>query len=165
MPNVGAVEVGGTLLPAPTSIVSSKIHGANSFGIDIPLTGNGAVECRSGGAGGNHQIVLNFAKPVTSTGASMTKGVGTVSSYSVNGSQVTINFTEVANAQDIFVTLFNVGDGTNANDITVPMGVLLGDVNGNGVLSNADVTLVKARRQVVAVWAQPISRRMSTRTE
>jgi len=145
VPDVGAVEVGGTLLPAPSTVSSVKTHGATPFGIDLPLTDRG-IECRSGGAGGNHQIILNFATPVGFSGVSVTKGVGNVSSYSINGSQVTINLTGVANAQEIFTTLFNVNDGSvNANDITVRMGVLLGDVNGSGVVSSGDTNLCKAQ--------------------
>jgi predicted outer membrane repeat protein len=142
-PDVGAVEVGGTLLPAPASVASVKTHGTTDFSISLPLTGNGAVECRTGGAGGNHRIVLNFASPVTLSGASVTKGIGSVSSIDVNGSQVTVDLTGVANAQYIFLTLFDVSDETNSNDITVPMGVLLGDVNGSRRTDAGDVTAVR----------------------
>jgi hypothetical protein len=87
---------------------------------------------------------LNFPNPVTLSGASVSNGTGSVSSYSVTGSQVTINLTGVANAQHIFTTLLNVSDGTaNANDITVPMGVLLGDVNGSARVDAADVSSVR----------------------
>ena len=42
-----------------TSIVSRKIHGnAGPFNIDLPLTGNPGIECRSGGSGGDHQYSL-----------------------------------------------------------------------------------------------------------
>jgi hypothetical protein len=58
---------------------------------------------------------------------------------------VTVPLTNVANQQRIVVTLFSVSDGININDVTIPMGVLLGDVNGNGVVSNTDVSLVKAQ--------------------
>jgi hypothetical protein len=148
-PDVGAVEVGGSLLPAPTSIVSMKTHGATSFGINLPLTGNGAVECRSGGANGTHQIVLSFASPVTLTSASITKGIGNVSSIDVNGSQVTVNLTGVANAQNIFTTLFDVSDGTNSNDITIPVGLLLGDTTGNGTVNSSDISQTKGQSGTV----------------
>ena len=46
-----------------------------------------------------------------------------------SGNVVTIPLTNVANAQTINVTLNNVNGSTN---VTIPMGVLIGDVNGNG---------------------------------
>jgi predicted outer membrane repeat protein len=149
-PDVGAVEVGGTLLPASTSVVSNKTHGAMAFGIPLPLTGNGAVECRSGGAAGDHQLVLSFAAPVTVTGAGVTKGMGNVSSVGINGSQVIVNLTGVANAQNIFTTLFDVSDGTNSNDITIPVGLLLGDTTGNGTVNSSDISQTKGQSGTVA---------------
>jgi hypothetical protein len=66
-----------------------------------------------------------------------------VSSFSVNGSQVTVNLTGVANVQRITVTLFNVNDGTH--NVPVSMGVLVGDVNGNAAVNASDISLTKAQ--------------------
>jgi hypothetical protein len=68
-----------------------------------------------------------------------------VSSFSVSGSQVTVNLTGVSNAQTILVNLFGVSDGTNTNDVSVPMGVLLGDVTGDGSVASKDVTLTQSK--------------------
>jgi len=68
-----------------------------------------------------------------------------VSSFSVSGSQVTVNLTGVTNAQRITVTLFNVNDGTHMGNVPVSMGVLVGDVNGNAVVNASDVSLTKAQ--------------------
>lgn len=41
--------------------------------------------------------------------------------------------------------LFGVSDGTNTNDVTVPMGVLFGDTNKSGSVSDADVILTRSK--------------------
>jgi len=127
----------------PTSVVSRKTHGgAGTFDINLPLTGNVGVECRSGPT---HQMIITFATPVTVGSAAVTSGTGSVSSFSVTGSQVTVNLTGVTNAQRITVTLFNVNDGVHMGNVPVSMGVLVGDVNGNAVVNAADVSLTKSQ--------------------
>jgi hypothetical protein len=58
---------------------------------------------------------------------------------------VTVNLTGVTSAQRIILTLINVNDGTNSGDVPIPMGVLVGDVNGNAVVNSSDVSLTKSR--------------------
>ncbi|MFZ3375952.1 MAG: dockerin type I domain-containing protein, partial [Chthoniobacterales bacterium] len=129
-----------------TSAFSRKTHGgAGTFDIPLPLTGNVGVECRSGGGTNDYQMIFNFANPVTVGSASVTAGTGSVSSFSVSGSQVTVNLTGVTNAHRITVTLINVNDGTHMGDVPVSMGVLVGDVNGNAVVSASDVSLTKSQ--------------------
>ena len=132
-----------SLVPTPTQVVSRKMHGgAGTFDINLPLTGNAGVECRSGqGANANnHQVVVSFAVPVTFSSASVTSGVGTVSGTSTAGNDVTINLTGVANAQTINITLFDVD---NAGNVVIPMSVLLGDITGNGSVNSTDVSQTK----------------------
>jgi hypothetical protein len=90
-------------------------------------------------------MIINFATSVTVGGASVTSGTGSVSSFSVSGSQVTVNLTGVTNVQRITVTLMNVNDGTHMGDVPVSMGVLVGDVNGNAVVNASDVSLTKSQ--------------------
>jgi Dockerin type I domain len=98
------------------------------------------------GAGIDHQLIITFPTAVSFTNIVATSGAAVVSSFTGNNSSaVTINLASVSNAQKTTITLQGVNDGTNTNDVAVQMGVLLGDVNGNGVLSNADVSLVKAQ--------------------
>ena len=125
---VGQLVFGG-LIPAS---VSRKMHGASVFDIALPLTGTAGVECRSGGANNNYQVIATFPSAVSLTSASVTTGTGSVSSFTVSGGQVTVNLTGVSNAQTIVITLFGVSDGTNMANVTIPMGVLLGDTTGNG---------------------------------
>ena len=132
--------------PQAQSAVSRKTHGAaGTFDIDLPLTGNPGIECRSGGASSDYQLVISFANPVTVAGASVTSGTGNVNSVSVNGSQVTVNLTGVANAQSINVTLSGVSDGTTNGDLSVPMNVLTGDTTADGVVNSADISQAKSQ--------------------
>ena len=130
----------------PQSAFSRKTHGAaGTFDIPLPLTCNVGIECRSGGATYDYQMIINFANPVTVGSASVTSGTGSVSNFSVSGSQVTVNLTGVNDVQRITVTLFNVNDGTHTGNVPVSMGVLIGDVNGNAVVNASDVSLTKSQ--------------------
>ena len=51
----------------------------------------------------------------------------------------------MANGQTLGITLTNVSDGTNAGDVFVPMGLLIGDTTGNGVVNASDVSLTKLK--------------------
>ena len=130
----------------PLGAVSRKAHGASgTFDINLPLTGNPGIECRSGGASNSYQVIVTFAAPITLAGASVTNGIGGVSNYSMNGSELIINLTGIANAQTINVTLAGVSDGGATNDIVIPMSVLLGDTTGNGTVNSSDVSLTKLK--------------------
>jgi hypothetical protein len=144
-----AYETG--LLPPvrPLSAHSRKTQGAaGAFDINLPLTGNVGIESRAG-ADGNYSIVLTFAQPVTVNGspdkARVNSGTGTVSNVSVNGAEVTVDLTQVANAQRITLTVFSVSDGTTTNDVSVPMNVLLGDTNADGVVNSTDIAQTKSQ--------------------
>src|SRR5207253_314813 len=132
--------------PVAQSAFSRKTHGgAGTFDVPLPLTGNVGVECRSGGTTNDYQMIINFATSVTVGDAAVTSGTGGVNSFSVSGSQVTVNLTGVTNVQRITVTLFNVNDGTHMGNVPILMGVLIGDVNGNATVNASDVALTKAQ--------------------
>jgi hypothetical protein len=133
--------------PMAQTAFSRKIHGAaGTFDVPLPLTGSVGVECRSGGATNDYQMIINFASSVTVQSASVTSGTGSVSSLSGSGtSQITVNLTGVTDIQRITVTLHNVNNGTTTGDVPVSMGVLVGDVNGNAVVNSSDVSLTKAQ--------------------
>jgi hypothetical protein len=138
----------------PIGAVSRKTHGAEgSFDIPLPLTGTPGVECRRGTSAKNgpnsHQIVVTFAAPVTLSSAMVTSGTGTVANAMVSGNDVIVNLENVADAQTLAVTLFNVYDGANASDVVIPMRVLLGDVNGNGSVTTSDIGQTKAQAGTV----------------
>jgi hypothetical protein len=136
----------GPNAPQAQSAFSRKVHGgAGTFDVSLPLTGNVGVECRSGGATNDYQMIVNFASAVTVESVAVTSGTGSVSSFSVGGAQVTVNLTGVTNVQRITVTLHNVNDGTSTGDVPVSMGVLVGDVNGNASVNASDVSLTKSQ--------------------
>jgi len=126
------------------SVVSRKVHGsAGTFDVDLPLTGTG-IECRSGGANGDHQLVVTFAVPVTFTGASTS--CGSVASTSVSGNQVTINLTGVPNASRCAATLNGVTHGSSApGDARFPANFLAGDTTGNGAVNSSDVAQTQSQ--------------------
>ncbi len=147
---------GGTTPPTPQSAVSRKAHGsAGNFDIVLPLSGRPGIECRYGGTNGDHQIVVTFASPVTVNGnfqADVTAGSGAIGSGSVpnngmvavNGAVVTIPLTNVADAQNLTLMLFNVNDGSGAGDVAIPVSFLAGDSNDSGQVTGSDVSQIKA---------------------
>ena len=144
--NTGGRYCAQSQAPMAQSAFSRKTHGAaGAFDVPLPLIGNVGIECRSGGATNDYQMIINFATTVTVGSTSVTSGTGSVSSFSVSGSQVTVNLTGVTNVQRITVTLFNVNDGTHMGNVPVSMGVLVGDVNGNAVVNASDVSLTKSQ--------------------
>jgi hypothetical protein len=119
--------------PTPTSVVSRKTHGsAGTFDIDLPLSGDPGIECRSGGANGEHDVVFAFAGPVPIAFASCN---GTPATTSSSGNETTVHCTGISNTQSVAVSL---------GGISVSMDVLLGDVTANKTVSNTDVASVKA---------------------
>ena len=127
---------------------SRKSQGGKNFDVDLPLTGKLGVECRSGGAQGNFTLVLRFTNKLTSVGSAIvTTGVGSVyGSPTINGNTMTVNLTGVGNAQKMIVTINNVADASRTlAKATVPMGILLGDVDGNKTVNSTDVNAVSAK--------------------
>jgi hypothetical protein len=140
--------------PQATGAVSRKDHGAaGNFDIPLPLTGNVGIECRTGGATGDYTIAVTFLGNVSVAGtpqAAVTSGLGTIGSGGVSnggtvtasGNVVTIPLTNVADAQTLQVTLNNVNGMSN---VTIPMGVLVGDVNAGGSVTSTDISLAKSQ--------------------
>jgi hypothetical protein len=131
----------------PSSVVSRKIHGATAtFDVDLPLTGTPGIECRSGGASGDYQILIAFPNAVTINSVSVSSGTGSVSSMNGNGTNaIAVNLTGVSNAQTITITLFGVNDGTATRDLAIPMSVLTGDTNGDGFVNSGDIAQTKSQ--------------------
>jgi hypothetical protein len=140
-------------LPQVTKAVSRKIHGPSgpTFDVDLPFTGTPGIECRLGGSPtGDHQVVFTFALPINSVGsATATPAAGKTASVVgtpiVSGSTVTVNLTNVSNAQTISVNLIGVNDGTHTGSVSVPMSVLLGDIDAASGVTGSDVNLCKSQ--------------------
>jgi hypothetical protein len=136
----------------PVSAVSRKTHdGAGTFDVDLPLIGSPGIEDRSGGGSNNHTVVITFETPVTVNNVTVTPGAGGSAQlvpgngFSVSNSQVTVNLTNVSNAQTLTINLLGVTGGTRSGDVAVPMSVLLGDTNGDGAVNSADITQTKSQ--------------------
>ena len=145
-PDIGADELLLTP-PMPVSAASVKTHGATDFPINLPFTGPAGIECRSD-VPGVYKIVVKFSAAVNVGSAVITAGTGVVGTIDDNGTDtITINLSGVANEQYLTLTLKCVDDGTNLGDVPVTMGVLIGDVNGDGmvVVNSTDVSMVKSQ--------------------
>ena len=129
--------------------VSRKTHGAaGTFDVELPLSGEPGVECRTGGVGGNHTFVFTFNNNVVSGNATVTSGVGNVlGSPTFSGNTMTVNLTGVTDVQQITVTLSNVTDcfGSILPDTMVSAAMLIGDTTGNRTVNASDVAQVKGQ--------------------
>ena len=130
--------------------VSRKTHAlAGTFDTDLPLTGTG-IECRSGGANGDHTVVFTFANALTGVGeATVSGGTGSVSESAIGSDahQYVVNLTGVGNAQVITVSVSNVhdADGNSSASISAAMRVLLGDTTGSGAVNSSDISQTKSQ--------------------
>ena len=148
----GTSDIGAFELTFPVQLSSAesvKTHGgAGEFGIDL-LAGSPAVECRSGAVSGEHTIVFHFPGALSSVGGVDITGAGSVSSsdFGTTAQEYVVELTGVTNAQVINVSLLNVRDSQNnqSEEVSVAMGVLLGDTTGNGSVTSSDVSLTKLR--------------------
>ena len=144
--DIGALEFSGTAPSLPiSSVVSRKSHGAaGSFDVNLPQSGPVGVECRTGGAGGNHQVIVTFATPVSVGGLTVSSVNGLANATkSVTSNVVTLNLSGVANAQTLMIKLSNVSNGGTMGDVVIRMGVLLGDTTGNGAVTSSDISQIK----------------------
>lgn len=146
---IGAARTGAAVLPS--AVVSRKIHGnAGVYEIPLPLTGARGIESRLGPVPQSHQIVFRFASAVTVASVEAWPGGKdkSVSVASMGGggtAEITVDLGNVTDAQVVSLILRGVSNGGGANDITVPIGILAGDVNGNGVVNASDLGTVKAQ--------------------
>jgi hypothetical protein len=116
----------------------------------LPATGSIGIEPRSGGSTGDYQVVFSFPAAVnsnshTATATSETGGTATVSGTSVSGNEITVSLTGVSDVQRLRVNLQGVTAGSATGDAGVTMGVLIGDVGGNGFVNTSDVGAAKAQ--------------------
>lgn len=133
--------------PELLSAVSRKTHSAAGiFDVNLPLSGTPAVECRSDA--GAYTLVFTFNNDIAGGNASVTEGVGTVTAGGAShaGKVMSVDLTGVADRQTITVTLTDVTDafGQTLPPTDVRMSVLVGDINGNGLVNGSDVSQAKA---------------------
>lgn len=126
---------------------SQKTHGAaGEFGIGLPLSpsSSAGVECRKDGP---TKVILAFSREIMAAdgmpdGTEVALSAGVLSSVTISGSLMTVNLSGVPDMTCLSITLSGIVDlahyplpGTN----TVRIRVLLGDTNGSGAVSVADV--------------------------
>ncbi|MDQ6626357.1 MAG: PKD domain-containing protein, partial [Verrucomicrobiota bacterium] len=144
------ISVAGST-PNITGVVSRKAHaGVGNFDVVLPLTGTPATEPRSGGAQGNHTIVIGFENTLASVGSvtataqtqSGTQPVTVTSSnIGTDPHQFIVNLSGVPDVSIVTVTLTNAADSKGATGtVAVKMGALYGDGNGDGTVNAADAT-------------------------
>ena len=152
-PYGGACDKGSVeRMPQPlvlTEAASRKNHGFGPLRINLPLTGNPGVECRS--SGGLHTLVFTFTNNVVSGDAEVTSGTGVAGSPTFAGNRMTVGLSGVADAQTITVTLSNVTDdfAQVLPDTAVSANMLIGDTTGNKSVNSSDVSQTKAQSGTV----------------
>jgi hypothetical protein len=153
------------------SAASRLTHGAaGTFDVSMPLTGTSGVEDRSAST---YKAVFTFDAAVTSGQVSVVSGTATVGTISFSGSSMTANLTGVTSAEVVTLRVQNInGDGqqhgdvpfgflvgdadanrsVNNPDVTLTKGQVglpvtasnfREDVNADGRIRSADITLVK----------------------
>ncbi len=174
-PSYNVTVEGLKCAPIPVSAVSRKTHGdAGTFDILLPLEGGAGVECRTGGVTNDYQLLVTFPAGVTVAGspqARITAGSAMIGAaaipnggaVSVSGSTVIVPLTNVANAQNLTVTLNTVTDGLGgAGNVSIPMKVLIGDTNGDGSVNAGDAIQTRNRSGEAAT---PIGFRSDVNTD
>ncbi len=137
--------------PAPSlvSAVSRKVHG--SVGpLDLrlfPALGAAKSEPRRG-VPGEYQVVLTFSAPVTFS--TPTTDGGTIASTTTAGNVVTVNLTGVPDQRTTTVSLPGTTSGGASATINVPLPVLIGDSNDDGLVNAGDAQQTKARSGQIA---------------
>jgi len=140
-----AMGVVGSLNNNPQLVVGGAVkHG---WTIPLPINGESGIEDRSGQPGGTYTITMTFNENIASV-ARASASCGKVASTSIDGATLTINLTKVScNASHITVTANDVKDsaGINLGTACLTVGLLLGDVNGDGVVDSADLDIVNSQ--------------------
>ncbi len=138
-----------TLCSTQTLALRSASSRIGPFEIDLPLNGSSGVECRGGGTNRHYTIVFTFNNFITSVDSAVTT-CGMVNKIALDQSdahRVLVSLTHViCNEEYVTVTLNGVHDdqGNTLASAAVPIGLLLGDVDGNGIVDLADVQQTRA---------------------
>ncbi len=138
--------------PAPRllSAESRKVHGSSGpYAIPVqvvvgaePSPTELSVECR---VGSELTLVLTFNRPIADLVATVTAGSANLVNTTITGPEVILHLNQVSNAQTLVVSLADVTtpQGGVLSAATLPLGVLVGDINGDGAVTMADVEYVR----------------------
>ncbi|HZR79147.1 MAG TPA: PKD domain-containing protein [Chthoniobacterales bacterium] len=142
------IHVTSTQVPL-VGAASRKTHGTlGDFDLNLPLTGTPAVECRSGGINNDYQLIFVFPEAVNSVASVDVTGVGSVHDRAIGTDphQYIVNLTGVTTGHTITVTLIGVQDAAgHAGNVSVSMGVLVGDINADHFVDASDIGETKSQ--------------------
>jgi hypothetical protein len=140
-----SISDGWVCAPVPLSAVSRKSHNGVDYDVLLPLGGASGVEPRNPGPNQSYQLVLTFANPISVGGVAIADGGGSVTEASVAGSQAIVNLNAVPNEQTTTVAVNDITQGSDFGCVNVPIGILIGDSNGDRSVNSGDATQVKSR--------------------
>ena len=137
-------DIGGPEL----TLENAASLGRGGFAIDLPLSGPSGVEDRSTWPNHKLKITMTFNNTIVSVGGAGS-ACGGVSDLIIDGNTVTIKLVGVpkgCNGSNNIVTLNDVMDdlGNTLSSASAPVGLLLGDANGDRVVDPADRQYVKS---------------------
>jgi hypothetical protein len=144
--DMGAYESIVAATPLLQTVTSRKAHGAAGV-FNLTLSGMATTPTTEPRFGPAQTLVFTFDKPVTGGAASVTEGTATVGTVAVNGSELVVPLTGVANYQYVTVGVTNVtaSDGGSGGTGSIRVGFLSGDVNQNRVVTLSDLGQVNAQ--------------------
>ncbi len=128
------------------SAVSRKAQGgAGSFDLNLPLSGTPAVESRS--SGDSHTLVFTFNNNVMSGSATIESGTGNCAAKVFSGNTMVATVTGASDVQMLSIVLSGVTDqyGQVLPDTHISVGLLVGDVNGDGIVNSGDTLQTRSR--------------------
>lgn len=139
------MALGGATIPfSLVSAVSRKQHAGFGDGdVNLPLNGSIGVENRTAGSGNSYNLVFEFTTELQAGMAS--SSIGTATSL-IDGNRLFVTISGASNAQIMNISLNGLTDvsGQAIGTTSVPIKILLGDVNASGQITGADVAIVKS---------------------
>jgi len=140
---IGATAAEAATAPALQSAASRKVQAGKTYDVALPLSGGGSgIESRGGT---DLAVVLTFDQPISSANVAIASGKGTIKSSAVAGNTITVSLSNVPNAQELALAATNVVPtaGGAAGSANISLRTLDGDINADGIVDAADLTLVK----------------------
>jgi hypothetical protein len=131
--------------PALLGAVLRKVHGAAGT-FDLPLAMTAADPTTEPRQSSTATLVMIFDATITGANVAVIEGIATAGAPTFGGNAVTIPLTGVADRQYATISATNVATTpTTGGSGSIPIGLLVGDVNQSRVVTVADLGLVNAQ--------------------